>query len=269
MQVYDRLRILTARPSEQDEARAPHYLYGCIPAARRFSVGAWLAAAAELLLAPDLAGKTRIFVGGTGLYFRALLHGLAEIPPISAAVRAEGQALLTQGLPALYAALQRADAQGAAVLNPGDSQRILRAWEVWRQTGRPLNDWQKSRQKPLINGTEAVKIALLPPREQIYARINQRVDNMLAEGVLEEVAALSARGLDSELPLMKAAGRAALSAYLAGEMERDAAIAKVKQETRNYAKRQRTWFSRQLGADWQMFSDAAAAAQAVWHDISA
>jgi len=266
MQVYEGLRILTARPSAADEAKAPHYLYGFVPPETRFSVGAWLAAVAELLLAPELAGKTPIFVGGTGLYFRALLGGLADMPPISAAVRAEGQALLARGLPALYAVLAAADAQGAAALNHADTQRILRAWEVWRQTGRPLAEWQKNQPKPLINADEAVKMALLPPREQIYACINQRVDKMIEQGAAAEVAALNARGLDPQLPVMKAAGRAAFAAYLAGETNLAAAAARTKQETRNYAKRQRTWFSRQLDSDWQIY-DSAAAAFAAWRGI--
>lgn len=259
MQVYDGLRVLTARPSEDDERQAPHCLYGFVPPSQRFSVGAWLVAVRDLLACPETAAKTLIFVGGTGLYFRALLSGLAEIPKISDSVRAEGQALLAKGLPALYAALQAADPRGALLLNPKDTQRILRSWEVWRQTGKVLSEWQKTGSAPLIAADKAVKIALLPAREEIYRRIDSRVEAMMAAGAAEEVKRLSALRLDPQLPVMKAAGVPALCAYWAGRIDLAEAAEKTKQETRNYAKRQRTWFTRQLGKDWAVYDNAGAA----------
>jgi len=260
MQVYEDLRILTARPSAEEEAREPHYLYGFVPPSRRFSVGAWLEAVESLLRRTEMQNKILIFVGGTGLYFRALLGGLAEIPPIGADVRAQGQQILEQqGLSALYADLQAADSEGAAKLEPNDSQRILRAWEVLRQTGKPLHYWQMSAKPPLIDSAQALKLALLPPREEINARINARVDAMAEEGAAKEVAALLAQKLDPELPAMKAAGARAFAAYINGDTDLQTAIHKTQQETRQYAKRQRTWFSHQLAPDWQIFSSAAQA----------
>lgn len=265
MQVYDGLPVLTASPSAADQAKAPHYLYGCVDAACRFSVGAWLQAVKKLLQQPELSGKTCIFVGGTGLYFQALLGGLAEIPPISAAVRQKGQNLLAeQGLPGLYSALQKSDKAMAAKLPPQDSQRLLRAWEVMAETGKSLSYWQSRPAKPLLPADKVQKLVLLPPPAAIYARINDRVAKMVEQGAAAEVAALRARRLDPQLPLMKAAGVREFGAYLDGEISLAAAIDKTRQATRHYAKRQRTWFSRRLGCDWQVFTEASIARESLF-----
>ncbi|KAA6204903.1 MAG: tRNA (adenosine(37)-N6)-dimethylallyltransferase MiaA [Candidatus Tokpelaia sp.] len=265
MQVYDGLRVLTARPPAADLAQAPHYLYGFVDAACRFSAGAWLKAVEKLLQQPEMQGKTCIFVGGTGLYFHALLGGLAEIPPISAAVRQKGQNLLAEkGVAGLYAALQSSDSMMAARLSPQDSQRIMRAWEVWEETGKSLGHWQSETNPPLIQAEKARKLVLLPPQAAIYAQINARVDKMVEQGAPAEVKALRARRLDPQLPLMKAAGVREFYAYLDGETDLPAAIDKTKQATRHYAKRQRTWFSRRLSLDWQVFVSAAAAGRAIF-----
>lgn len=261
MQVYEGLSILTARPQKADLAQAQHYLYGFVAPACRFSVGAWLKAVENLLQQPQLADKTLIFVGGTGLYFHALLHGLAETPPIGSAVRQKGEILLSkQGLPALYADLAEHDPLMAAKLHPQDRLRIVRAWEVWQQTGKSLEYWHKQKTqntlphllRQAMQANKLQKIALLPPRELIYARINARVDKMVEQNVLAEVEVLRKYRLDPQLPIMKASGLPAFCAYLDGKMDLSAAIEKAKQETRHYAKRQRTWFSRQLSSDWQV-----------------
>ena len=260
MQVYDGLCVLTARPPATDLAQTPHYLYGFVDPACRFSTGAWLKAVEKLLQQPELDNKTCIFVGGTGLYFHALLGGLAEIPPISAAVRQKGQNLLAEkGVAGLYAALQSSDSVMATRLAPQDGQRLMRAWEVMEETGKSLLYWQSQRTRLLLPAAKLQKLVLLPPPGAIYARINERVDKMVEQGALAEVEALRARRLDPHLPAMKAAGMREFCAYLDGEIDLLAAIDKTKQATRHYAKRQRTWFSRRLSADWQVFAAAAAA----------
>lgn len=248
MQVYRELRVLTARPSVADEARAPHRLYGVLPAAHACSAGRWLTLAAEAVTETLAAGRLPILVGGTGLYLRALMEGLAPVPPVPAAVRAEARALLDSlGGPGLHARLSAADPAMAAQLAPGDSQRLVRAWEVWTATGRSLADWQADPVVPPPLPPLRFRITvLLPERDAAYAAIDGRFAAMIAEGALDEVRALDALGLDPALPAMKAHGVPALRAHLAGVLPIDEAIRIGQRDTRRYAKRQRTWLRHQL-----------------------
>ncbi len=252
MQVYRDLRILTARPDASEEARAPHRLYGQVPASTRFSVAAWRAEAERVLRDVRESGRLPIFVGGTGLYFKALTEGLADLPPIDPAIRqAIADRAAAEGVLALHAALVRLDPAGAARLEPGDRTRVLRALEVVEATGRPLSHWQeKTSAPPLVDLTDAAAYVLAPDRATLYGRIGRRFDAMVAEGGLDEAAALLALGLDPELPAMKAIGVREFRCYLAGEIELPDAIERAKMETRRYAKRQSTWFRHQM-AGWR------------------
>jgi tRNA dimethylallyltransferase len=254
MQLYADLRVLTARPDREDEARTPHHLYGVADAAEVWSVGAWLRAAAKALA--EIAARNRpvIVVGGTGLYFSALTQGLAEIPAIPAEVRAEVRARLDRlGEVAFRQALALIDPIAAARIAPGDRQRLTRALEVAIATGRPLTDWQAST-TPLLGPHAYRALVLDPPRDVLYARCNARLGAMAAGGGLDEVAALTARGVDPELPAMKALGVREFARHLAGELSLDDALALARQETRRYAKRQATWFRHQT-PDWPRVAD--------------
>lgn len=249
MQVYGDLRVLTARPSVEDEARVPHRLYGHLDGAEACTAAAWAAdAAVEIKTARD-AGQLPIVVGGTGLYLKALTEGLSVLPGIPEEVRAAARRLrLEKGVEALYASLQEKDPEGAAKLKPKDRQRVLRAWEVVEATGTPLHVWQaKSNPKPAIKA-DFHKVLFRPEREDLYAACNSRFGKMLEQGALEEVEALMARELDPGLPVMKALGAPDLAAFLRGEVNREDAITKAQQRTRNYAKRQTTWFKTQFHA---------------------
>jgi tRNA dimethylallyltransferase len=249
MQLYADLRILTARPSAEDAARAPHHLFGVADAGETWSAGRWLAAARDVL--GDIAGRgrTAIVVGGTGLYFRALTRGLADIPPVPAAIRQETAAMFDAlGEAAFRERLASVDAAAAARIGPGDRQRLTRAREVFAATGRPLSDWQ--RDGPGALGGAAWRGAILSPsRAELYRRCDARLAAMIETGALDEVAHLMARGLDAGLPAMKALGVAPLAALLRGEMSQDQAVARAQQETRHYVKRQITWFRHQT-PDW-------------------
>ena len=248
MQVYRELRILTARPDAGEEGRAPHRLYGEVPASTRFSVAAWRGEAAQVLREARESGSLPIFVGGTGLYFKALTEGIADLPPIDPAIRAAiAERAATEGVPALHAALARLDPVGAARLEPGDRTRVLRALEVVEATGCPLSHWQeKTSVPPLVDLADTAAYVLAPDRAVLYARIGRRFDAMVAEGALDEVRALLALGLDPELPAMKAIGVREFRAHLAGEIDLAEAIERAKMETRRYAKRQSTWFRHQM-----------------------
>lgn len=250
MQVYRDLRIVTARPTPQEEARAPHRLYGHVDAGQVYSVGRWLADARAALIEAGRAGLLPIFVGGTGLYFKALTQGLSAVPPIPAAVREAVRArLAAEGAGALHAELARHDAASAARLNPSDRTRIARALEVIEATGRSLADWHRDATTPLVDPAGATKLFLSPERAELYRRIDARFDAMVAAGAVDEVRALDARGLDAAMPAMKAHGVPWLRRYLKGEMALADAVAQAKQDTRRYAKRQATWFRHQL-PDW-------------------
>jgi tRNA dimethylallyltransferase len=249
LQLYADLRVLTARPSEAEAAQAPHHLYGVVDAAQGWSVGRWQRAAAEVLADITGRGRTAIVVGGTGLYFRALTHGLAEIPAIPAAARAAVAALWAEGgEAAVRGALSVGDPISAARITPGDRQRLLRALEVLQATGKPLSAWQADT-TPLLPPGRWRGVVIEPDRTALYARCDARMLAMVAGGALEEAAALLARGLDPVLPAMKAVGLPELARHLSGGLTLDAAVAEAQQATRNYAKRQLTWFRNQT-PDW-------------------
>jgi tRNA dimethylallyltransferase len=253
MQVYRELRLLTARPSAEDEARVPHRLFGVLPAAEACSVGRWLAMAADEIAAAWAEGRLPIVVGGTGLYLKALTNGLVPVPEIPEAVRGEARALHRRlGGEAFKDALALLDPGAAARLPAGDSQRLIRAYEVVAATGRTLADWQ--RQAPTAAAVDArfATIVLSPPRETLYAAVDARFDAMIAAGVLDEVRALVALGLDPALPAMKAVGVKELAAHLRGETGLEEACNAARKATRNFAKRQWTWLRHQLDSDEQV-----------------
>src|SRR5690606_16760575 len=223
MQVYRDFRILTARPSLEEEAQAPHHLYGHVDAAERYSTGRWLTDALAAIADIRARNKTPILVRGTGLYFKALTQGLAEMPSIDPELRAALQErVATEGAPALHAELAKLDPQTAARLEPNDTPRIIRALEVIETTGESITSFQANT-KPALAPDQWRGLALTPDREALYAAINTRFDKMLEQGALEEVRAFAARNLDPTLPAIKAHGAPALSAYLRGEISLEAA----------------------------------------------
>ncbi|WP_334127721.1 tRNA (adenosine(37)-N6)-dimethylallyltransferase MiaA [Sneathiella sp.] len=243
MQIYSGLRVLTARPSAGEEARVPHRLYGILDPADDCNAARWRDMALDEIRAAKAAGKLPIVVGGTGLYFDILTNGIAEIPEISKDVRDRLRELQREaGNEVIHAMLTAKDPEMAARLNVGDTQRLLRALEVVEETGVPLTDWQRRAPAGSILEGPRLHLALLPDRAWLYARIEARLDWMLEEGgALEEVRALTARGLDPALPAMKALGVPELMAVLAGALDADIARARIKMLTRRYAKRQMTW----------------------------
>ncbi|WP_456823064.1 tRNA (adenosine(37)-N6)-dimethylallyltransferase MiaA [Bradyrhizobium sp. USDA 4502] len=247
MQVYRDLRIITARPTAGEEVLVPHRLYGHVDAGVNFSAGAWVADAAKVLGEARAQGRLPIFIGGSGLYFKALTRGLSAVPPIPADVRDGVRARLEQlGVEALHAELAARDPVSAERLKPRDRTRIARALEVVEATGRPLPDWHREGLPPLLPPGDFHALFLAPARERLYARIDARFGVMLDAGALDEVAALAARGLDPLLPAMKAHGVPALIRHLRGEISREEAAEIGRADTRHYAKRQFTWFRHQL-----------------------
>jgi tRNA dimethylallyltransferase len=247
MQVYRDLRVITARPTQGEEARVPHRLYGHVDAAVNFSAGAWVADATRMLDEAKAEGRLPIFIGGTGLYFKALTAGLSVVPPIPAEVRENVRARLERnGVEALHAELARRDPRAAERLNLRDRTRIARALEVIEATGRSLLDWHHEGQPPLLPKDRFRAVFLAPERDELYARIDARFDAMLGAGALTEVERLAARGLDPLLPAMKAHGVPALIRHLRGELSLEEAAIIGRADTRHYAKRQFTWFRHQL-----------------------
>lgn len=250
MQLYAGLRVLTAGPSPEEAARAPHHLFGMVDPAEGWSVGRWQRAANATLTEIAARGRDAIVVGGTGLYFRALTHGLAEIPAVSADVRQSvGAEFEAMGEAAFRARLADADPAAATRIAPGDRQRLARAWEVYVATGTSLTDHQARAQGALPAGSWSA-VAIDPPRDGLYARCDARLAGMIAHGALDEVRDLMARNLAPDLPAMKAVGVRELAAHLRGETSLEVALAAAQQETRRYAKRQTTWMRGQM-ADWQ------------------
>ncbi|WP_431870304.1 tRNA (adenosine(37)-N6)-dimethylallyltransferase MiaA [Allosphingosinicella sp.] len=251
-QVYRDLRIVTARPSREEEDRAPHRLYGYRDGAEPCSAAAWAADAKAAICEAHGAGQLPILVGGTGLYVRTLLDGIAPIPPIDPDIRAT-----VRGLPVAEAheALRTEDQAAAARLRPSDTSRVARALEVVRSTGRQLGEWQAEKVGGIACDMQLVPLVLLPPRNWLYARCDRRFETMMSEEGLSEVRALLARGLDPALPVMRAIGVSEISAFLSGELSREAALQAGRTATRQYAKRQYTWFSRQPPADWPRFGE--------------
>ena len=247
MQVYRDLRVLTARPTAEEEAAVPHRLYGHVDAAENFSAGSFVAHAAKALAEAREQGRVPIFVGGSGLYFKAMTRGLSAVPPIASGVRENVRARLERdGVEALHAELARRDPVSAERLKPRDRTRIARALEVVEATGRSLTDWHREGLPPLLPQGEFAALFLAPEREQLYARIDARFDAMLKAGALDEVAQLAARHLDPLLPAMKAHGVPALIRHLKGEVTLNEAAETGRADTRHYAKRQFTWFRHQL-----------------------
>jgi len=254
MQVYRELRLLTARPDDADERRAPHLLYGHVPAREAYSAARYARDAAEAMGRARAMGRVPIVVGGTGLYFRALLEGLSPIPPIPGEIRAAWRARAErEGATALHAVLKERDPEMAARLKQSDPQRIVRALEVLEATGVSLARWQEVPGQPVAAVAPGRAVVVAPPREELCRRIDARFDAMLAGGAVEEVAALAGQGLDETLPAMRALGVAPLRARLAGRITEAEASARAKAETRQYAKRQMTWLRRNMST-WR------------WHD---
>lgn len=264
MQVYRDLRIITARPTPEEEARGPHRLYGHVDAAENYSVGRWCSEAAAILAETERENRLAIVVGGTGLYFNALTRGLAKMPPIAADIRdAVRGRLESEGVAALYAELAARDPKAAARLKPNDRARITRALEVALATGRSIFDWQETNKPASVDLACTAKIFLMPDREQLMRSINARFDAMMATGALDEVRALAARKLDPSLPAMKAHGVPWLIRHLAGEVTLEEAVEHAKLETRQYTKRQATWFRNQLPQfEWVAPQGARAAIEA-------
>ena len=243
LQVYGCWRVLTARPSVADEALVPHALYGHVGHDQPYSVGHWLRETCALLDRPV------VIVGGTGLYFRALTEGLAEVPPVPAAVRAAGNALRAGDFGAMVAAL---DPPTAARIDLANGARVQRAWEVLQATGRGLADWQAATPAPALPLVQAEALVLRPDVDRLNARIDARFDAMMRRGALDEVgAALSSWNPD--LASSRAIGAASLVAHLRGDILREDAVASAKQASRAYAKRQRTWLRARM-RDWREFS---------------
>lgn len=251
MQVYTDLRILSARPSMEEEAAAPHSMYGHVDGAEVYSVARWLEDVKRALGDARHAGQTPIIVGGTGLYFKALLEGLSPVPDIPDAIRGKWRDFGERGGPALHAELSRLDPDMAAQLRPSDRQRLIRALEVLEATGRSLLDWQKLPGTPLVDVTRCERRVVLPDRDVLYDRCNRRFELMLELDALAEVEALVGRGLPESLPVMGALGVRPLAAMLRDELSREDAIAQSQQDTRRYAKRQMTWARNQM-ADWDV-----------------
>jgi tRNA dimethylallyltransferase len=252
MQVYRDLRVVTARPGVEDEAQAPHRLFGHIDGAVNHSVGLWLEDARLALAEAEQNGRLPIFVGGTGLYFKALTQGLSSIPPIPDELRSRLRAE-AEGIPAarLHAELASRDPLMASRLRPSDPQRVLRALEVLEATGQSLASFQGARTPPLLDIAEARAIFLAPERDALKQRINKRFDAMLDAGALEEVAHLRGRNLDPALPVMRAHGVRHLIAHLKGEISLPEAAELAKRDTRTYARRQFTFARHQLvGFEW-------------------
>jgi len=263
MQLYRELRVLTARPTEADERRAPHRLYGIVPASEAFSVGRWFDAAKGAIAAARGEGRVPVLVGGTGLYFKVLLEGLAPVPDIPAELRAHWREKSDRlGAEALHRELASRDPGMAMKLKKSDPQRIVRALEVIDATGVSLSEWQGTPAAPVLDPGSVLRLVVAPEREPLYAAIDTRFDRMVEAGAIEEVEALLALDLDDSLPAMRAHGVRELRAYLAGASSLGEAMAKAKTESRRYAKRQMTWARRYM-ADWEWFPGPARAIDAV------
>ena len=252
-QIYKDLRVLSAAPSEAELRKIEHRLYGVQDGALPCSAAEWAEMAKREISDVHASGRTPILAGGTGLYMRTLLDGIAPVPAIDADVRARVREASTDEN---RTKLQALDADAAQRLGPGDTARIARALEVILSTGRTLAEWQKDRHGGIGATVELHPIILLPPRKWLYARCNDRFLSMVDQGAVSEVEALLARKLNPALPVMRAIGVRELSAYLLGEATLDDALAAGQQATRRYAKRQYTWFAHQPPADWPRFKEA-------------
>ncbi len=246
-QVYADLAVLSARPAATDMRGVPHVLFGAWDGASACSAANWAERARAAIADVHAIDGVPILVGGTGLYLRTLLDGIAPVPEIDPCIRAEVRALPVKDA---HAALQREDPARAAALAPADVARICRALEVVRSTGQSLIDWQRSKTGGISDAVQLYPAILLPPRTNVYQRCDARFAAMLAGGAIEEVRVLLGRCLDPTLPVMRAIGVAEITAYLGGSVSLDDTVSQGSQATRNYAKRQYTWFSRQIPVDW-------------------
>ena len=251
MQVYDTLQVLTARPLTIEMEDIPHHLYGHVPADRAYSTGEWLRDVGDLLSKLRVEGRMPVFVGGTGLYFKALTGGLSDMPKISQNIRNRLRLRLKEeGAEALYGDLLRRDPVLAGQLRPMDGQRIVRALEVLDETGRSISHFQNAAGPVIVDPARARKMVVLPDRAVLHGRINRRFAAMFDSGAVEEVEALLALHPDPGVPAMKAIGVAQIAEMLAGRMTKDAVVERASVLTRQYAKRQMTWFRNQMNADW-------------------
>ncbi|MCZ7596106.1 MAG: tRNA (adenosine(37)-N6)-dimethylallyltransferase MiaA [Hyphomicrobium sp.] len=254
MQVYRELRVLTARPGPEEEARAPHALYGFVSGRESYSAGRYAIDVAGALAEAQRAGRRPIIVGGTGLYFKTLVEGLSPIPGIPQEVRAHWRAEAAEkGAAHVHAALAARDTDMAQRLAPGDTQRIVRALEVLDATGLSLAEWQRMPRQPVLDLAATVPLAVDVERAELWRRIDARFVQMMQQGALDEVLQLEALGLDPTLPIMTALGVRPLLRHLAGELSRADAVAAGQAETRQYAKRQATWVRSNMIA-WRRIS---------------
>ncbi len=252
-QIYRDLRVLSAAPTDEEVRQAEHRLYGVQDGALPCSAAEWAEMARREVTDVQANGRTPILVGGTGLYLRTLLYGIAPVPAIDPDVRTRLRATMVKDN---RLKLRTLDPEAAARLNPGDSARINRALEVILSTGRTLAEWQKERSGGIAGDVELKALILLPPRKWLYARCDERFAHMIDQGAVSEVERLIARELNANLPVMRAIGVREISAYLHGQSSLDEAIADGQQATRRYAKRQFTWFAHQPPADWPRFQEA-------------
>jgi len=266
MQVYRDLRILTARPSPEDEAAAPHHVYGALPGEERCSAGRWAQMAAQALEEINARGKPAIIVGGTGLYFRALEDGLSPIPETPADMRERAAARHRELGAAAFRAEVIANDPTMQRLPQGDTQRLQRAWEVHAMTGKPLSYFQSLPRTPLVENVTA-RIVIEPARAHLYERCDSRAAEMMSDGAIEEVRALLSLGLDPALPVLKSLGVAEIAAMLSGDANATDTLAALQQNTRRFAKRQLTWFRNQA-ADWPRAASAGEAERAILDGLS-
>jgi len=255
MQIYKDLRILSARPSSEDEARVPHVLYGHVDAETAYSAGHYAKDVSSALDQVLAASRVPIIVGGTGLYFKVLLEGLSPVPQIDPEIRAKWR---TAGRSAeagtLHAALATRDPEMAARLKPGDRQRIVRALEVMEQTGRSLAHWQTEPGTPVLaDHCNILKVVVAPPRPVLHQRANHRFEAMMSAGAVDEVRALMARALDPRALILRALGVSPIAAWLSGQCSEDEAVARGQAETRQYVKRQTTWLRKNM-MSWRWLS---------------
>lgn len=250
MQLYGELDVLTSRPSKADESTVPHRLFGCVPAGKAWSAGRWLEAASREIHSTWDQDKVPVVTGGTGLYFKVLEEGLSQISPVPANIRDHWrQRLQREGPQTLHGELAKTAPADAARIKQADGQRIVRALEVLEATGKPLGEhFADARQASILAKADVSRVALTPPREELYSACDARFELMMSKGALQEVEKLMALNLNRELPAMKAIGVQALAAHLDGVLTLEEAIATAQKQTRNYAKRQMTWIRNQMAA---------------------
>ena len=264
MQVYDTLRMLTARPHEDEMEGIPHHLYGHVTAVSAYSTGEWLRDVAALLPGIRARGQLPVFVGGTGLYFKALTGGLSDMPEIPQEIRCEVRLRLKQeGPEALHAELSHKDAEMAGSLEIRDGQRIVRALEVLAATGRSISEFQGKQGPMIVDPARSQKFVVLPDRAILHDRINRRFEKMLDQGAIDEVQALLRQGPPADLPVMKAIGVREIAEMLDGTMSRGEVIKRCSALTRQYAKRQMTWFRNQMDENWGRIDGSPASVQSL------